>query len=155
MRPLEYFETRSTPEPMSGCWLWCGAAQSKGYGLFHDDDKRLRSAHRGVWEAWKGPIPVGAHVLHSCDNPACVNPAHLFLGSNTDNMRDKVSKGRQSQAKGSLNGQAKLIERDVAIIRMLLDLGVKAHRMATLYNVSEQTISNIKANRRWKHVQPL
>lgn len=154
MRSLDYFKSRARVDEATGCWEWQLARTVKGYGLFQDG-RLTRRAHRGAWEAVNGQVPDDAHVLHSCDNPQCVNPEHLFLGTNADNVGDKVSKGRQSQAKGSLNGRAKLSEHDVGVIKVLLDLGVQGRRLATLYNASEQAVSFIKTRRSWAHVAPL
>lgn len=77
-----------------GCWLWQGARhQQGGYGLFNFDGK-LQVASRVMWQLERGPIPDGLHVLHTCDNPPCVNPAHLFVGSAAENAQDRGRKGR-------------------------------------------------------------
>lgn len=94
----EYLADRAIPEPMSGCFLWMGMANRDGYGLAAAPRRSGRSnvlAHRLAWETHRGPIPDGLHVLHRCDTPACVNVDHLFLGTPTENMRDKIAKGRQ------------------------------------------------------------
>lgn len=77
----------------SGCWVWTAATMGIGYGYFRVENK-LHGAHRVAYELYKGPITGDNHVLHTCDNPACVNPDHLFLGSNQDNIKDKQEKGR-------------------------------------------------------------
>lgn len=84
------------PEPNSGCWLYDGAASPSGYGSFQYGGREgvAVSAHRFSFELHNGPIPAGAHVLHRCDVPCCVNPAHLFLGDQLSNMRDMAEKGR-------------------------------------------------------------
>src|SRR5258708_7787002 len=80
------------------CWLWCAGKTHDGYGRFNYRNKNNKSkhimAHRFMWELINGAIPEGLLVLHSCDNPSCVNPKHLFLGTHVDNMQDMVSKGR-------------------------------------------------------------
>lgn len=94
--PIKRIEEGSIPEPNSGCWLWLGGTNAKGYAHFKYDNVQRR-ANRFSWEAHKGPIPDGLHVLHSCDNRLCVNPDHLFLGTNQDNVDDKIKKGRAGQ----------------------------------------------------------
>lgn len=76
-----------------GCWLWIASRHKKGYGQFKLDGK-MRKAHRVAWELTYGPIPPDKNVCHTCDNPPCVRPDHLFLGTNGDNVRDAVKKGR-------------------------------------------------------------
>lgn len=76
-----------------GCWMWTGGIVH-GYGCWEVDGRRER-AHRWAWELFVGPIPEGMHVLHRCDNPPCVNPNHLFLGTQTDNVQDMDAKGRR------------------------------------------------------------
>jgi hypothetical protein len=97
--PLERFMAKVSPEPTSGCWLWTGALGMDGYGIrvhLHGEERKPRRAHRASWEIFRGPIPDGLWVLHRCDNPPCVNPDHLFLGTQTDNIRDAVRKGRRN-----------------------------------------------------------
>lgn len=86
------FMSRVSPEALTGCWLWTGAMQH-GYGKIRVVMKDVR-AHRASWEIHNGPIPDGMCVLHKCDTPLCVNPAHLFLGTQQENIADKQSKGR-------------------------------------------------------------
>ena len=83
------------------CWIWTGGRKGRGYGEFYKDH-RLLGAHRVAWELAIGPIPNGLDCLHSCDNPPCCNPAHLFLGTQADNNADMVAKGRD--ARGDKNG---------------------------------------------------
>lgn len=90
---IEVFWNRISPEPNSGCWIWTGATIPQGYGCLRRFKKTLK-AHRVSFELFKGKISSGLHVCHRCDNPSCVNPEHLFLGTNVDNMNDKKAKGR-------------------------------------------------------------
>ena len=97
MTVQERFDDKYIPEPNSGCWLWVGASDKKGYGRFRTDRKEGRSidiAHRFSWMLYVGPLEDGQPLLHKCDVPCCVNPDHLFIGSLADNNQDMAKKGR-------------------------------------------------------------
>jgi HNH endonuclease len=155
LRNIGYFENRVWKDEATSCWNWMLRLGHNGYGKFLDTDRTTRRAHRGAWEAVNGPIPAGLHVLHRCDNRRCCNPEHLFLGTQQDNMKDRDSKGRHAMLKGSRVGNSKLTEHNVSIIKMLLGLGVEQDRLATLYDVSQGTVSLISIGSRWKHVAPM
>lgn len=94
---LSRFWRKVNKETSSGCWLWTASKRNKGYGAFAytlDDTLYQERAHRFSWMLYCGPIPEGLFVLHRCDTPACVNPEHLFLGTNQDNIKDMLAKGR-------------------------------------------------------------
>ena len=88
------------PTGRTGCWLWPNYRNAKGYGTICFDGNKY-SVHRLSFQHFKGIIPAGMHVMHECDNPACFNPTHLFLGTHQDNMQDMVRKGRHGRKKGS------------------------------------------------------
>lgn len=150
---LSAFEFFVHHEPNSGCWLWAGPTFERrgGYGCFTMRRAGIlqQRAHRISWALFKGPIPSGSHVLHRCDNPACVNPDHLFLGDQTGNMSDKVRKGRQD--KGETHGMAKLTEQQAIAIRMDKR---KYSEIANAYGITIMTVSDIKLARSWKHLGP-
>lgn len=112
---IDRFFSYTIGEPNSGCLLWTGGVDKKGYGRFRARVTLQRLAHRFSWEFAHGPIPNDMGVLHKCDTPACVRADHLFLGTNLDNNNDKVSKNRQ--AKGMRNSNAKFTEAEVLAMR--------------------------------------
>jgi len=118
-----------------------------GYGQIHDD--KMKSAHRVSHELHTGPIPSRQFVLHSCDTPHCVNPSHLFLGTQQDNIDDMNSKGRAISAKGEDQNTAKLTEEDVHAIRA--DERMQ-REIAVDYGVHQSQISMIKARKTWSHI---
>ena len=139
------FWKKVSVEP-SGCWLWTRGKYKDGYGGFKLDGKMVK-VHRLSYQHFKGDIPEGLCVCHSCDNPVCVNPAHLWVGTNDDNITDKVGKWRH--AHGERHGRAKLIEADVLAIR-------SDHRslrkIAADYGIDNTQVSKIKRRIRWSHV---
>lgn len=132
------------------CWLWVGGKDSWGYGTFWVEGK-TKGAHKVSYELEYGSIVDGLSVCHTCDVPNCVNPKHLFLGTQKDNMVDSSNKGRINidAARGSSNGNSKLTEKQVKSI--LQDTRAQV-RIAEDYNVSDSTISKIKKGQRWKHI---
>ena len=136
------------------CWLWTGARDGRKLGQSYGRmlvGKSLMNTNRLAYIVHVGPIPDGKQVLHTCDNPLCVNPDHLWLGTHDDNMRDKAEKHRAppSKLRGSECGGAKLSEQDIPVIR-------SDHRslktIAKDYGVCFQLISQVKNRRIWKHI---
>jgi hypothetical protein len=132
-----------------GCWLWPNDTH-QSYMLMWIDGEAV-GVHRASYMLHKGPIPEDKFVLHSCDIPDCVNPTHLFLGTQADNIKDKVAKGRH--AYGVRIGTAKLNDEDVVRIRQLLASGkMKQCEIASAYGVDNKIITWIKQGKIWRHV---
>jgi len=137
------------------CWDWKASTRTDGYGQLQRGRRGdgVLSAHRASWIIHYGEIPEhdsyhGMCVCHTCDNKLCVNPAHLFLGTNEDNMKDKVKKG--IQMRGSKVPQSKLSEEDVIEIREIKQsIGLSQQCLAKMFGVSNGTISMIINNKRW------
>lgn len=145
--PLEVRFTRQyIPEPMSGCFLWMGSVDGRGYGSIKDSQRVTRRASRVSWQLTHGPIPKGMCVCHRCDNPLCVNPDHLFIGSNADNTRDMLQKGRAHDRRGN---NAKLTPEQVQAVRLSSETPTK---LAERYSISTSTVWLVKTKRRWAHI---
>lgn len=143
---------RSNP---NGCWPWIAGRRNKaGYGAFSTGgrkDLKMWLSHRFAWQILNGPIPIGMQVLHSCDNPPCCNPKHLFLGNDAINRADCCSKNRQSKLKGEASGRAKLTEIEVLSIRNRRN--TCTHRMlAQEFKISIHQIRNILYRKTWTHI---
>lgn len=133
------------------CWHWKGPFFSvSGYGSFQIKD-RPYGAHRVAWTLTNGPIPDGMSICHRCDDRACVNPSHLFMGTPADNSADMVTKGRQAKRPGSQHHNAKLTE---AVVREILaDIESRPTELGRKYGVSPSTICDIRSGRTWVHVK--
>lgn len=130
------------------CWLWTAARTSRGYGVFGKVAGDASRAHRVAYELANGvELDKGAVVMHTCDNPPCVNDSHLRLGSHAENMADKVTKGRG--ALGESVGTSKLTAVQVANIRVFAALGVINARLAEQYGVSQTAIGMIVNRITW------
>jgi hypothetical protein len=135
-----------------GCWIWTGSLNTCGYGIIGVDRKTIHS-HRIAWELINGTIPNRMSILHHCDRPPCVNPSHLFLGTQQDNIKDMLLKNRGKGGVGVRNCKARLSENDVREIR-------KRHIrkygnlviLAKEFNVDPCTILDIIKRRSWKHI---
>ena len=142
--PLVRFENKFIPEPNSGCWLWIGATNSDGYGSFRLNGHWIK-ATRAAWLLYRGDVSKGMYLLHHCDNPPCVNPDHLFLGTHADNMADMVKKDRASKE----TPRAKLTpEQVLSILHDPRDY----RTIAKQSNVSPPTVCAIKRGKRWNGV---
>jgi hypothetical protein len=139
-------------EKTDGCWFWKAKKNNKGYGLILEAEKRFILAHRASWVMARGPIPDGQHVLHTCDESACVNPAHLFLGTQAANMRDMRAKGRHRFVAhaGEDNGHSKLTSTEVRAMRDLAASGWTHARLASAFKVARSNVSHIVTGKSWK-----
>ena len=135
----------------NGCWEICGTRHRQGYGVIGVSGHN-KYAHRLAYETWVGAIPEGMVVRHKCDNPPCINPKHLELGNQKDNMRDRDERGRRTPARGEKNGYAKLKESDIPVIRARLKRGDTHKSIANDFGVSRTVIYLIKNNKTWRHV---
>lgn len=131
-----------------GCWEFVGATNAGGYGSMRDVDGRSARAHRISYRLFVGPISDGLDVLHNCDNPSCVRPDHLRLGTDADNTADKLVRGRQRF--GSRMPTAKLDEFKVRLLRRLYGRGVSYRRMAEKFGVSKGCIQHAVRGDSWK-----
>ncbi len=147
------------------CWLWLGSKDKDGYGQTHS---LWRRAHRAAWILNRGAIPKGLGVLHTCDTPACCNPAHLFLGTSVDNNADRHRKGRTAKVKygdahwsrrypervrrGSACAHSKVNDVIVLEIRAAAACGTSYVKLASTYSLHVQTIYKIVKRIRWTHL---
>uniref|UniRef100_A0A6H1Z9W5 Putative homing endonuclease n=1 Tax=viral metagenome TaxID=1070528 RepID=A0A6H1Z9W5_9ZZZZ len=143
------FESRLKLNPETGCIEWQGYRTKLGYGQLSRAGKRVY-AHRVAFEAVNGAIPDGLHVCHRCDNPACCNQEHLFLGTHLQNMADRTSKRRA--AHGQDHYRARLSEDDVRNIRALYAAGHQQADIAERYGTDQGSISAIVNRRKWRHI---
>lgn len=131
------------------CWLWTGGKDGCGYGYIHYGGQQQRTS-RVSFQMAHGPIPPGQCVCHRCDNPACVNPAHLFLGTHAENMRDSVVKRRMHP--GERHISAKLTDEQVMEIRRKWAAGATSTEIAAEYGLNRGTVSSLGAGKHWTHL---
>ena len=158
-QPLRFLHGHRSPHPVENrfwskvdksgdCWLWTGYRMSDGYGTI-DIDNRMVLTHRYSYELHNGSIPNGMCVCHTCDNPACVNPAHLWLGTHTDNMRDMVRKGRRNMVRG----RAKLTESQVTEMRRKHARGgITYVTLSVEYGIDRTTVGNLIRRETWTDI---
>jgi hypothetical protein len=155
-RPLDdrFWEKVDRREP-GECWPWLACTNALGYGSIFvekvDGVARSMLAHRVSYELQYGPLPDGLIVLHSCDTPGCVNPAHLRAGTNADNAADREQRRRGNQPKGAASPNAKLTDDDIRAIR-----AAYPHRsqreIGELFGVAQTTVSKVVRGKAWAHV---
>lgn len=129
-----------------GCWGWSGFVNSYGYPIITMSNGRT-GAHRLMWSLINGPIQSGLSVLHKCDNPICMNPDHLFIGTQADNMADMIMKGRK--ARGSKSPRAKATEEQVLRAHTMLNEGQLSRVVAESCGINLNTVYHIKQGTRW------
>ena len=151
-----FFEDRRTVDSVTGCWVWAAYRQSGGYGQFNLDNKPTL-AHRASWSFYnKSAVPEGLCVLHTCDNPPCINPAHLFLGTARDNVADCINKNRHLKGfcKGHIHGRKKrlrkLTDEQVREIRATRYSQELLKDVALRYGVTPACVSTIRRGKRKK-----
>jgi len=132
-------EDKSFPVTECGCWIWMGASQVSGYGEIISNGKKIY-AHRASYSLYKGEIPKGMYVCHKCDTVSCVNPDHLFLGTQKDNMHDMIKKGRSGN--GLNHPRTKLTKEDVFNIKLSKE---KASLLSKEYNISICWVNKLKS----------
>lgn len=134
----------------NGCWEWRSNRNHKGYGMFQKTGKWM-GAHRASWEIYRGTIPPGMFVCHSCDNRCCVNPEHLWLGNNQENMNDAVKKGRTP--KGEESPVSILTDANIREIRRLGAGGMNHRDISYIFSCSPGTVRAVLDGRTWAHVE--
>jgi hypothetical protein len=136
----------------NGCWNWIATKDRDGYGLLtHHRGKQIR-AHRASYEFHVAKIPTGLFVCHSCDNPSCVNPEHLFVGTSKENTRDMIDKNRRPVLCGEKHPNAKLTNDQVAQIKQLRSENRLLKDIANQFNISFQTVSSITKGTTWNNI---
>lgn len=148
-------------EEPDGCWLWLGSAKTGTHGNFKIGDRRVQASHF-AWELANGrPVPDGRWVLHHCDNPPRVRPDHLYVGTHLDNVRDAVERDRyaigialhrDTRARGTHHGSAKLREADVVAIRVKRTEGATLLQLAREFGISRSQVHRIVHDEAWQHL---
>lgn len=135
-----------------GCWLWTACIGSNGYAEFKPDGYVRQYGHRYSWELHNGPIPADRFVLHKCDVRHCVRPDHLFLGTNMDNVRDMMAKGRVQRTCGERHHRARISDETAAAIRREYVRGASG-RLAAKYCLPRGYVYQIARGNGWKHLE--
>lgn len=144
--PIEERFMEKVEKAASGCWEWRAGRMANGYGQFSFEG-RSRLAHRAAYKIFVGPLDDEKDVMHSCDNPGCVNPAHLSLGTRAENMQDCKAKGRNTP--GEKHGRAKLTETQAQAIKAASGT---QKEIGAQFGVSQTAVWEIKTGRKWPHL---
>lgn len=147
-----HIESRSMPEPNSGCWLWLGWCNRYGYGEDRSNAGRTRRAHRLSYELSRGPIPKGMMVCHKCDVRSCVNPDHLFIGTAKQNTADMLAKGRHWAPRGEAGSASKITAKQATAI---FNSTEPQAALARAYGIARETVRAIKRGNSWGHLDLL
>jgi hypothetical protein len=154
MNEIERFWSKVDRRSAGDCWEWQACCHRQGYGWFYRKGGQQVLAHRYSYELHHGSLRRRDKVLHTCDNPRCVNPSHLRLGTQADNVHDMMAKGRSPVigVNGESNHQSKLTRTDVVEIRWRVLAGASLPELAERYGVSVRTIRAIEKGEHWTHV---
>ncbi len=147
----ERFEDKWEVVTESGCWLWVARLNKHGYGTFQIGCRSCL-AHRVSFEIYRSPIPEGMEILHKCDVRACVNPQHLYVGTQFENMRDRSERSSWEQAKGSQSVRSKLTEEDVLEIRRMSSAGRSYAELSERFGICKSNVATIVRRETWRHV---
>jgi hypothetical protein len=149
-RLIERFHAKYRKDE-SGCWIWIASCAGQGYGQIKlPGERRQIYAHRLSYLIHKGELPDGKQICHTCDNPKCVNPDHLFVGTSQDNHNDMTKKKRHTY--GEKSATAKATTKDVLQMKAMIQAGVPQTKIASLFGLHQSTISKINRAERWKHL---
>jgi len=140
------------PEPTTGCWLWIGTVQGGRYGAIWHQGK-FWAAHRVSYEIVHGPIPDGMKACHKCDTPMCVNPRHLFIGTQRDNVLDMFNKRRGNRCMGEKHLKAKITERQALDILDMSKQGQSRQEIVKKTGISWGIVSGLVLGTTWKHLK--
>lgn len=150
------FESKFVKSDDSQCWEWLAFKNKKGYGAIMYRDLGNMAAHRFSYMLYIGDFDKSKFICHTCDNPSCVNPSHLFVGTASENMKDKIKKGRAKNPpvhKGNNQHLSKMNPEKIREIRKLFKYGMSQTELAKKYGLHTATMNNICRNKSWKDVK--
>lgn len=155
---LDYLYANSIVDEATGCREWQGSRNKDGYGQLSSDliynTFRIKGTHRLMYHLITAHEYAGRHeqILHACDNPCCLEPRHLSLGSARDNLLDCLAKGRRYSARGENINTAKINAEQARMIKALLAQNIQGRKIAALFGISDKIVSRIKTNKAWCHI---